>query len=306
MRRLSSVRVADTNTEVIPNMGLTGGSMTTGSVCEAVRLACLKLRRRLAPVRESMARPDASWTDVTSAALAAQVDLCGEAMFQDPGTSGAGLTPAWACGLDGVSKDSGAAPFSYFNWGAGCTEVEVDVLSGEVTVLRSDAGYVSRPLSVRSARSTLTLILCAQVVYDCGRSLNPGLDIGQAEGAFVMCLGFYLHEHCGYLANGAPGANGTWEYKPPAHADPPIEFNVELLHGSALTKGVLRSKSVGEPPKVLSYTAYSAVRRAIQATRAERGLSAKFALPVPATADRITAACAVASAELRFDTPDAC
>ena len=46
-------------------------------------------------------------------------------------------------------------PLKYTSFGAACSEVEVDLLTGEKTILRSD------------------------LYFDCGRSLNPAVDIGQ-------------------------------------------------------------------------------------------------------------------------------
>ena len=51
-----------------------------------------------------------------------------------------------------------------------CAEVEVDVLTGDHSVVRAD------------------------VVVDLGRSLNPSLDIGQIEGAFVQGMGWATTE----------------------------------------------------------------------------------------------------------------
>ena len=59
-------------------------------------------------------------------------------------------------GLVEVSEDSPLGrPFYYYNYGAAVSEVEVDTLTGEFTILRSD------------------------IVYDAGKSLNPAIDVGQ-------------------------------------------------------------------------------------------------------------------------------
>ena len=58
--------------------------------------------------------------------------------------------------LDQLSNENPEGrPFYYFNYAAAVSEVEVDVLTGEITVLRSD------------------------IVYDAGHSLNPAIDVGQ-------------------------------------------------------------------------------------------------------------------------------
>ena len=60
--------------------------------------------------------------------------------------------------LEDVSEHTAAGrPWFYFNYGAAVSEVEVDVLTGETTILRSD------------------------IVYDAGYSLNPAIDIGQVK-----------------------------------------------------------------------------------------------------------------------------
>lgn len=48
--------------------------------------------------------------------------------------------------------------FNYFTYGAACSEVEIDCLTGDHQVIRSD------------------------IVMDLGSSLNPAIDIGQIEG----------------------------------------------------------------------------------------------------------------------------
>lgn len=57
-----------------------------------------------------------------------------------------------------------ADPFQYFVFCAAASTVEVDLLTGEVLVPRVD------------------------IVYDCGQSLNPFVDIGQIEGGAWRAL----------------------------------------------------------------------------------------------------------------------
>ena len=70
-------------------------------------------------------------------------------------------------------------PFLYFSFGAAMAEVAVDTLTGESRVLRAD------------------------LVQDCGASLNPAIDLGQIEGAFVQGQGWFTCEELWWDAQGA-------------------------------------------------------------------------------------------------------
>ena len=160
--------------------------------------------------------------------------------------------------------------FNYFVYGSALSVVEMDVLTGQVQTLRSD------------------------IVYDCGNSLNPVIDIGQIEGGFVMGIGTWLTEEVTFDATtGKLTSNGTWEYKPPCSKDIPMEFNVSLLKDNPNVVGILGSKATAEPPMILSNSVYFAVRRCIELARLDRGLEAReagtFVLNVPATAERVVA-----------------
>jgi len=125
--------------------------------------------------------------------------------------------------------------FTGYTYSAACTEVEVDVLTGETTVLRAD------------------------VLYDMGKSLNPAIDIGQVEGAYVQGLGYVLSEDVVFQPDGpragALNADNTWLYKVPATTSIPIELNVDLFPRSSAPEvpespyDLYSSKEVGEPPE---------------------------------------------------------
>lgn len=158
------------------------------------------------------------------------------------------------------SKLDGNDLFDYFVYASACAEVEVDILTGEINILN------------------------AELVYDCGISMNPALDIGQIEGAFVMGIGLYLEEEVVYSrASGDLLTCGTWEYKPPCSHDVPEKFKVTLLDNDKAKHGVLGSKATGEPPYALASSVYFAVKDAIRDSRRERGLPTIFNLQVPAT-----------------------
>jgi xanthine dehydrogenase/oxidase len=125
--------------------------------------------------------------------------------------------------------------------------------------------------------------------------LNGEIDIGQAEGAFVMGMGFWLMEKVRYdPSTGVCLTNGTWEYKPPTTKDIPVDFRVTFLDQTPNPGvGVLGSKCIGEPPLCLSPCVAFAVKRAIEAARYEIGNQHFFALNSPATVEAIQQLCLV-------------
>jgi len=176
----------------------------------------------------------------------------------------------WWC-LPQLPKDI----WQYYVTGVACSEVEVDVLTGAHTVLRSD------------------------VMVDAGHSLSPLLDLGQVEGAFVYGLGMYTQEEI--LMDPSDGRNkceGTWNYKPPNNKDTPQIFNVELVPGNKSSRTTYGSKGIGECSHVLAYSVVSAIKKAITTSRSERGLADDFRLDSPATPDRVQKALAVRPADL--------
>ncbi|KAH7296056.1 hypothetical protein KP509_26G007100 [Ceratopteris richardii] len=133
---------------------------------------------------------------------------------------------------------------NYLNYGVAATQVEVDTLTGSVKILESN------------------------IIYDCGRSINPAVDIGQIEGAFVQGIGFFLTEEIEVNDKGELLNTGTWTYKPPTIDNIPQKFVVEMLNAGTHENRILSSKACGEPPLLLAGSVHSAVKRAIEAARA--------------------------------------
>ncbi|XP_067420930.1 xanthine dehydrogenase/oxidase isoform X2 [Emydura macquarii macquarii] len=158
-------------------------------------------------------------------------------------------------------------PFNYFSYGVACSEVEIDCLTGDHKNLRTD------------------------VVMDVGTSLNPAIDIGQIEGAFVQGLGLFTMEELRYSPEGELYTRGPGMYKIPAFGDIPTEFHVSLLRDCPNSKAIYSSKAVGEPPLFLSASVFYAIKDAIFAARTESGLTEPFRLDSPATPERICNAC---------------
>jgi len=163
---------------------------------------------------------------------------------------------------------------SYLNYGAGISEVEIDVLTGATTILRSD------------------------LVYDCGQSLNPAVDLGQVEGAFIQGVGFFTNEDYATNSDGLVIHDGTWTYKIPTVDTIPKQFNVELINSAHDQKRVLSSKASGEPPLLLASSVHCAMREAIRAARKEFSVctgpansTITFQMDVPATMPIIKELC---------------
>ncbi|CAN6993431.1 unnamed protein product, partial [Brassica oleracea var. botrytis] len=156
----------------------------------------------------------------------------------------------------------------YLNYGVAASEVEVNILTGETTILRTD------------------------IIYDCGKSLNPAVDLGQIEGAFVQGLGFFMLEEYLMNSDGLIVTDSTWTYKIPTVDTIPRQFNVEILNSGHHKNRVLSSKASGEPPLLLAASVHCAVRAAVKEAKKQiqtwsnnnrEGVDLSFDLPVPAT-----------------------
>lgn len=251
---LELVRVSATSTDKVPNSSCTGGSGTSESACNAAMLACGTLKSRLEPY---LADGGVTWTDAVKAALGDNVELA-------------------ATGWNNVQSDT---TFDYATYGVGLAEVEIDCLTGEVSVIACD------------------------IEMDQGISLNADVDLGQIEGGFIMALGFYLTENNDIQADGTQSGDGTWEYKPPLIADIPLSFNVSMLSDSPnpCSVAVLRSKASGEPPMQLAACIYLAVRNAVAAARQSFANNTDwFVLPVPVTPKVIRSACLLSDDNLEL------
>jgi xanthine dehydrogenase large subunit len=155
-------------------------------------------------------------------------------------------------------------PFYYFVYGAAAAEVAVDTLTGESRVLR------------------------AELIQDCGRSLNPAIDLGQIEGAFVQGMGWLTSEELWWDAEGRLRTHGPSTYKIPGSRDVPPIFNARLLADAPNREAtIFRSKAIGEPPLMLAISVWLAIRDAV-ASLADHRLAPR--LDAPATPERVLAA----------------
>lgn len=159
------------------------------------------------------------------------------------------------------SKTGQGRPFFYFTYGASVTEVIVDTLTGENRILRAD------------------------ILHDCGKSLNPALDMGQIEGAYVQGSGWLSMEELVWNDQGRLMTHAPSTYKIPACSDRPQELNVSLFErGENVEETIYRSKAVGEPPFMHGISTLMALRHAVAATKPDGTV---VNLDAPATPERL-------------------
>ncbi|GAA4410058.1 xanthine dehydrogenase molybdopterin binding subunit [Fodinibacter luteus] len=246
---LSTVRLAPTRTDKVPNTSATAASSGADLNGAAVKDACEQVLDRLRPVAAERlgVAPDAvRVTDgVVSApgsdATLAWADLVHQAYFR--------RVQLWAAGFyrtEGLHWDSTAMrgePFKYFAYGAAATEVEVDGFTGSYRIRRVD------------------------IVHDVGESLSPLVDLGQVEGAFVQGAGWLTLEDLRWDEGDGPtrgrlATQSASTYKLPSFSEMPEVLHVELLAHAPEDGAVYGSKAVGEPPLMLAFSVREALRQA--------------------------------------------
>nr|XP_029516117.1 aldehyde oxidase-like [Oncorhynchus nerka] len=156
-------------------------------------------------------------------------------------------------------------PCAYYTYGARCSEVEVDCLTGDYRTVKTD------------------------IVMDIGRRINPSVDIGQIEG--MQGLGLYTMEELRFSPSGVLYTRSPSQYKIPAVCDIPLQFNVYLLSGSDNPHAIYSSKGIGKPVQFLGSSVFFAIKEAVAAARVEAGIVGPFTLESPATPERTCLAC---------------
>nr|AOE46690.1 xanthine dehydrogenase [Drosophila bipectinata] len=247
------IHISETATDKVPNTSPTAASVGSDLNGMAVLDACEKLNKRLAPVKEAL--PEGTWKEWINKAYFDRVSLSATGFYAMPGI---GYHP---------ETNPNARTYSYYTNGVGISVVEIDCLTGDHQVLSTD------------------------IVMDIGSSMNPAIDIGQIEGAFMQGYGLFTLEELMYSPQGMLYSRGPGMYKLPGFADIPGEFNVSLLTGAPNPRAVYSSKAVGEPPLFIGSSAFFAIKEAIAAAREDQGLNGDYPLEAPATSARIRMAC---------------
>ncbi|XP_059665245.1 xanthine dehydrogenase 1-like isoform X2 [Cornus florida] len=256
---LSSVFISETSTDKVPNASPTAASASSDMYGAAVLDACEQIKARMEPIASK--HNFTSFAELANMCYMERIDLSAHGFY---------ITPD--IGFDW--KTGKGNPFRYFTYGAAFAEVEIDTLTGD--------------FHTRSAN----------IFMDLGYSVNPAIDIGQIEGAFVQGLGWVALEELKWgdaahpwIPPGSLYTCGPGSYKIPTLNDVPFRFSVSLLKGAPNVKAIHSSKAVGEPPFFLASAVFFAIKDAIIAARAEVGCNAWFPLDNPATPERIRMAC---------------
>ncbi|XP_045494604.1 xanthine dehydrogenase-like [Colias croceus] len=249
---VSKIHISEMSTDKVPNSSPTAASVSSDLYGMAVLNACKTLNERLEPIKKS--NPNGKWEDWISAAYLERISLSATGFYASPKIQ---FNP----------KTNSGTLFEYYTFGVACSEVEIDCLTGDHQVLRTD------------------------IVMDIGESLNPAIDIGQIEGGFMQGYGLFTMEEMLYSPTGEILSRGPGAYKIPGFSDIPKEFNVSLLKGAPNPRAVYSSKAVGEPPLFLAASVYFAIKEAIKSARMDSGVDPEFVLEAPATCARIRMAC---------------
>ncbi|RFU77092.1 xanthine dehydrogenase [Trichoderma arundinaceum] len=265
---LDNVFISETATNTVANASSTAASASSDLNGYAIFNACEQLNERLAPYREKLG-PQATMKDLAHAAYFDRVNLSAQGFYKTPDI---GYT--WG-------ENTGKMYF-YFTQGVAAAEVEIDVLTGTWTCIRAD------------------------IKMDVGQSINPAIDYGQIQGAFMQGLGLFTMEESLWLRNGPMAGNlftrGPGAYKIPGFRDIPQEFNVTLLKDVEWKdlRTIQRSRGVGEPPLFMGSSVFFAIRDALRSARKDAGVEAKVGedhsdgllrLESPATPERIRLMC---------------
>ncbi len=263
--KLADVHITATDTDKVPNTSATAASSGSDLNAMAVRAACDKLKKRLTryiahiwevkPAQlhfeDAMVRAGRhamAFGEAARLAYEARISLSAAGFYRTPKLS-------W-------DRSAGRGrPFFYFAYGTALSEVVVDTLTGEYRILRTD------------------------LLHDAGASLNPALDIGQIEGAYVQGAGWLTTEELVWDDSGRLLSHAPSTYKIPACGDRPELFNVTLWEGENRENTIFRSKAVGEPPFMLGISAFLALSDAVAACG-----PGYPALDAPATPERVLAA----------------
>ena len=264
---LETVKISATRTDKVPNTSATAASSGSDLNGMAAQAAARTIKDRLIAfaAREFGCQP-AAVTFGPDGVRAGDTtltftELVRRAYFDRVSLSATGYYRTPEIHYDRANHHG--RPFYYYAYGAACSEVVIDTLTGENKVTRVD------------------------ILHDCGRSLNPAVDAGQIEGGFIQGMGWLTTEELVFDAKGALRTHAPSTYKIPTAGDRPDAFNLAFWAGENREATIHRSKAVGEPPLMLAISVFSALTDAVASVAGHRVTPD---LDAPATPERILAA----------------
>ncbi|MDW6024955.1 xanthine dehydrogenase molybdopterin binding subunit [Mesorhizobium sp. BAC0120] len=262
---LNQVKITATTTGKVPNTSATAASSGSDLNGMAAQNAARQIKGRLIdfaadkysvpqdqivflPNRVRVGNQEMPFVDLVKQAYMARVQLSAAGFYKTPKIH-------W-------NRDKGEGhPFYYFAYGASCSEVSIDTLTGEYVVERTD------------------------ILHETGRSLNRAIDLGQIEGGFIQGMGWLTTEELWWDEKGRLRTHAPSTYKIPLASDRPKIFNVALADWSENREATVhRSKAVGEPPFMLAMSVLHALSDAV-ASVADHKICPR--LDAPATPERV-------------------
>jgi xanthine dehydrogenase large subunit len=262
---IEQVKITATTTAKVPNTSATAASSGTDLNGMAAQNAARQIKDRLCdfasekyglpkdqilflPNRVRIGNQEIAFADLVKQAYMARIQLSAAGFYKTPKIH-------W-------DRDKGQGrPFYYFAYGASCTEVSIDTLTGEYMIERTD------------------------ILHETGKSLNKAIDLGQIEGGFVQGMGWLTTEELVWDDKGRLRTHAPSTYKIPLASDRPKIFNVTLADWPEnVEPTVHKSKAVGEPPFMLAMSVLHALSDAV-ASVADHKVCPK--LDAPATPERV-------------------
>lgn len=249
------VKVNATNTAKVPNTSPTAASSGSDLNGMAVKNAIDTIKSRLLPLAVSELSGSQPGSAVPEDSISFSdnhvfstlhpnnripfAKLCKSAHLSQISLSSTGFYKTPGIFFD---RETGQGePFYYFSFGMAVSEVMIDTLTGQYTLLRSD------------------------ILHDVGDSLNPGIDIGQITGGFIQGVGWCTTEEIKWDIVGNLTTHSPDTYKIPTINDIPADFRVNLLHDVPNPGTIRKSKAVGEPPFMLGLSVWLAIKDALSA-----------------------------------------
>ncbi len=247
---VARVRSTANDTSKVANTSATAASTGSDLNGKAAQDAARQIRQRLAAFaaekyggepedvefadnRVAVNGTQVDFTELVREAYENRVQLWSDGFYKTPG-------------LHWDREKMQGNPFYYYAYGAAVSEVVIDTLTGEFKLLRAD------------------------LLHDAGNSINPAIDIGQVEGAYIQGMGWLTSEELCWDDQGRLTTHAPSTYKIPTVTDCPAEFNTRLFDNPNVRETIMRSKAVGEPPLLLPFSVFFAIRDAIASLAGNR------------------------------------